>query len=78
MSSSISHATTPLSHGSFSSAGRHAESLKSMSGPFGKWASSAAMHFGDPRFAAKEDFFSQMWAPGLLDRLQVPLTRYHE
>jgi hypothetical protein len=49
-----------------------------MSGSFGKWASSAAMHFGDPRIAAKEDFFSQMWAPGLLDSLQMPLTRYHE
>ncbi|HEY3757154.1 MAG TPA: hypothetical protein VGL42_13470 [Opitutaceae bacterium] len=25
-----------------------------------------------------EDFFSQMWRPGLLDELQAPLTRYHE
>jgi hypothetical protein len=25
-----------------------------------------------------EDFFSEMWSPGLLDRLHVPLSRYHE
>ncbi|HZP61490.1 MAG TPA: hypothetical protein VFB27_14295 [Opitutaceae bacterium] len=25
-----------------------------------------------------EDFFSQIWSPGLLDRLQAPLTRYRE
>ncbi len=25
-----------------------------------------------------EDFFSEMWSPGLLDRLQAPLSRYHE
>ena len=25
-----------------------------------------------------EDFFSQIWTPGLLDRLQTPLTRYRE
>ena len=25
-----------------------------------------------------EDFFSQIWTPGLLDRLQAPLTRYRE
>ena len=31
-------------------------------------------------FQAKpaEDFFSEMWSPGLLDRLQAPLSRYHE
>jgi hypothetical protein len=28
--------------------------------------------------AAGEDLFSQFWAPGLLDRLQAPLTRYRE
>jgi hypothetical protein len=28
--------------------------------------------------AAREDFFSQFWTPGLLDRLQAPLTRYRE
>jgi hypothetical protein len=28
--------------------------------------------------APAEDFFSEMWSPGLLDRLQVPLSRYHE
>ncbi|HTQ30278.1 MAG TPA: hypothetical protein VMI53_03625 [Opitutaceae bacterium] len=27
---------------------------------------------------AGEDFFSQIWTPGLLDRLQAPLTRYRE
>jgi hypothetical protein len=27
---------------------------------------------------AAEDFFSQFWTPGLLDRLQAPLTRYRE
>jgi hypothetical protein len=27
---------------------------------------------------AHEDFFSQFWTPGLLDRLQSPLTRYRE
>jgi hypothetical protein len=25
-----------------------------------------------------EDFFREMWSPGLLDRLQAPLSRYHE
>lgn len=25
-----------------------------------------------------EDVLLQMWTPGLLDRLKVPLTRYHE
>ena len=25
-----------------------------------------------------EDFFGQMWSPGLLDRLHEPLSRYHE
>ncbi len=28
--------------------------------------------------AAHEDLFSQFWTPGLLDRLQAPLTRYRE
>jgi hypothetical protein len=28
--------------------------------------------------AAREDLFSQFWTPGLLDRLQAPLTRYRE
>jgi hypothetical protein len=28
--------------------------------------------------AAGEDLFSQFWTPGLLDRLQAPLTRYRE
>jgi hypothetical protein len=27
---------------------------------------------------AAEDLFSQFWTPGLLDRLQTPLTRYRE
>lgn len=30
------------------------------------------------RADAAEDFFSQIWTPGLLDRLQAPLTRYRE
>jgi len=28
--------------------------------------------------AAHKDLFSQFWTPGLLDRLQAPLTRYRE
>jgi hypothetical protein len=28
--------------------------------------------------AAHEDLFSQFWTPGLLDRLQAPITRYRE
>jgi hypothetical protein len=41
----------------------------------------AATH--QPAFAinqstATEDLFSQFWTPGLLDRLQAPLTRYRE
>jgi len=28
--------------------------------------------------AVAEDFFGQLWTPGLLDRLQAPLTRFHE
>ena len=40
-----------------------------------------ATHF--PAFATipsteGEDLFSQFWTPGLLDRLQSPLTRYRE
>ena len=40
-----------------------------------------ATHF--PAFAtipsaAGEDLFRQFWTPGLLDRLQSPLTRYRE
>lgn len=27
---------------------------------------------------ATEDIFSQIWTPGLLDRLEAPLTRHHE
>jgi hypothetical protein len=28
--------------------------------------------------ATGEDLFSQFWTPGLLDRLQAPITRYRE
>jgi hypothetical protein len=28
--------------------------------------------------APAEDFFSQIWTPGLLDNLREPLSRYHE
>ncbi len=28
--------------------------------------------------APSEDFFRQMWAPGLLDQLEARLTRYRE
>jgi hypothetical protein len=28
--------------------------------------------------APTEDLFGQLWSPRLLDRLQEPLTRYHE
>ena len=34
--------------------------------------------FATIRSAAGEDLFSQFWTPGLLDRLQAPLTRYRE
>jgi hypothetical protein len=27
---------------------------------------------------ATEDIFSQFWTPGLLDRLQAPITRFRE
>jgi hypothetical protein len=33
---------------------------------------------GSSRSVATEDLFSQFWTPGLLDRLQSPLTRYRE
>jgi hypothetical protein len=36
------------------------------------------VRFADSRSAAAEDLFLQMWTPGLLDRLQTPLTHYHE
>lgn len=36
------------------------------------------VRLGDARPAAIEDLFLQMWTPGLLDRLQTPLTHYHE
>jgi hypothetical protein len=41
-------------------------------------------HLGvlDPVRAAREETFERthgsLWVPGLLDRLTVPLTRYHE
>jgi len=41
----------------------------------------AATHqpvFAIHQSAAHEDLFSQFWTPGLLDRLQAPLTRYRE
>jgi|HubBroStandDraft_1064217.scaffolds.fasta_scaffold766382_2 hypothetical protein len=34
--------------------------------------------FGDRTSELTEDLFAQYWTPGLLDRLEAPLTRYHE
>ena len=39
---------------------------------------SGPSRFGGSQSAAVEDLFSQFWTPGLLDRLQPPLTRYRE
>ncbi|HTB79406.1 MAG TPA: hypothetical protein VK717_00825 [Opitutaceae bacterium] len=36
------------------------------------------VRFGNSQSTATEDLFLQMWTPGLLDRLQTPLTHYHE
>ena len=30
------------------------------------------------RFDDTQDYFAEMWTPGLLERLQEPLTRYRE
>jgi hypothetical protein len=30
------------------------------------------------RFDGTRDFFAEMWTPGLLERLQEPLTRHRE
>lgn len=37
-----------------------------------------AGHLYSSTVDAGEDFFRQIWTPGLLDRLQAPLTRYRE
>jgi serine/threonine protein kinase HipA of HipAB toxin-antitoxin module len=67
--SNHSHAKR-ASHAHFSAAGHGAASIYD-----------TATH--QPAFAinqstAHEDLFSQFWTPGLLDRLQAPLTRYRE
>lgn len=67
-SSSSKHASPAR----LSPAGRRAARLQSVSAAFG------TEHFGGSGSAATEDLFSQIWAPGLLDRLQAPLTRYRE
>jgi hypothetical protein len=45
-------------------------------------ASYAHLGVFDPIRAAREESFERthgsLWVPGLLDRLSVPLTRYHE
>jgi hypothetical protein len=41
-------------------------------------SSSFSSRLGRSSSASTEDFFSQFWTPGLLDRLQTPLTRYRE
>jgi hypothetical protein len=45
-------------------------------------ASLAHLGVFDPVRAAREESFERthgsLWVPGLLDRLTVPLTRYHE
>lgn len=48
--------------------------------PFSFHSAPASTNTAVWSFQAKpsEDFFSEMWSPGLLDRLQAPLSRYHE
>jgi hypothetical protein len=72
MNSNSSHSKRS-SHAHVSSAGREAAYFHSVY--------DTATHL--PTFAlnqstAHEDLFSQFWTPGLLDRLQAPITRYRE
>jgi hypothetical protein len=72
MNSHNSHSKR-ASHTHFSSVGREAAYLQSVY--------DTATHlpaFALNQSAAHEDLFSQFWTPGLLDRLQAPLTRYRE
>jgi hypothetical protein len=67
------------SHSSHSKRSSHAHS--SATGHAAPSIYDAATHqptFAINQSAAHEDLFSQFWTPGLLDRLQAPLTRYRE
>ncbi len=41
-------------------------------------AAAAARFSAHFRFDGTQDYFAEMWPPRLLERLQEPLTRYHE
>ncbi len=34
--------------------------------------------YAEPRFLTANSGFGRLWDPGLLDRLQAPLTRFHD
>ena len=72
MNSNSSHSKRS-SHAHFSSAGRETANTQSVYD-----TATRQPAFSINQSAAVEDLFSQFWAPGLLDRLQAPLTRYHE
>jgi hypothetical protein len=59
-------------------AGRRTADIPSVYDAATRLSPSTASRFGGSQSAAAEDFFSQFWTPGLLDRLQSPLTRYRE
>jgi hypothetical protein len=68
-STDLNHSRTKrASHEHFSPAGRGVANTQSIYDAATQLAPSAA----------REDLFSQFWTPGLLDRLQSPLTRYRE
>jgi hypothetical protein len=72
MNSNSSHIKR-ISHAHLSSTGREAAYLQSIYDTATHQPAAAINHSG-----AAEDLFSQFWTPGLLDRLQAPLTRYRE
>ncbi|MGA2017306.1 MAG: hypothetical protein ABSH26_10125 [Opitutaceae bacterium] len=65
------------SHARISAVGLTAGNLRSILGlpPAHAHTSNRGDLFGA---ASTEDLFGQFWSPGLLDRLQEPLSRYHE
>jgi hypothetical protein len=72
MNSNSSHSKRS-SHAHFSAVGHQAAEIPSV---YDKATHLPA--FALNQSAAHEDLFSQFWTPGLLDRLQAPLTRYRE
>jgi hypothetical protein len=75
---SNSFRTKRSSQGHYSHAGHRATDVPSVYDVATRLSSSTASRSDGSQPAVAEDFFSQFWTPGLLDRLQAPLTRYRE